>query len=170
MRAILALLLGAMMIRNLLGGLGVNVHLALITLALVAGFAAGWQGASWKHERATLEAGLQCAKDKQANTQELLKQIDKLEKKRHEAERIAEAERAENARVAGLLRADVGRLRVSAADSSRVAAASREAVNRYAITASELLNDCAEEYSRVAIAADGHVADVRKMMAAWPKN
>ena len=61
------------------------------------------------------------------------------------------------------LRGDVASLRAS------IAAAPRATVDQYATTASELLADCGRELADVAAKADGHAADVRLMLAAWPK-
>ena len=67
------------------------------------------------------------------------------------------------ARAADRLRGDLANVRAS------IAAAPRPAVDQYAATAGELLADCGRELADVAAKADGHAADLRLMLAAWPK-
>ena len=50
----------------------------------------------------------------------------------------------------------------------RIATASASAVAEYASTAGELLAECSRSYQELAREADGHVASVRLMRAAWP--
>ena len=50
----------------------------------------------------------------------------------------------------------------------RIATASASAVAEYATTSGELLAECSRSYQELARAADGHVASVRLMRAAWP--
>ena len=50
----------------------------------------------------------------------------------------------------------------------RIATASASAVAEYASTAGELLAQCSRSYQELAREADGHVASVRLMRAAWP--
>ena len=93
----------------------------------------------------------------------------KMEKTKDEAIKLAQAR-------ATALEADAGRAS-AAADSlrkqlasvpTRIAAATRAAVDEYAATAGELLGACTAEYQRVASQADGHAADARLMSEAWP--
>jgi hypothetical protein len=99
-----------------------------------------------------------------------LKEYARLEKVKDDAIKAAEIEAEKNAvaaaaatRAADRLRGDVASLRAS------IAAATRPAVDQYATTASELLAECGKELADVARAADGHAADVRLMLSAWPK-
>ena len=50
----------------------------------------------------------------------------------------------------------------------RIATASASAIAEYASTAGELLAQCSRSYQELAREADGHVASVRLMRAAWP--
>ena len=50
----------------------------------------------------------------------------------------------------------------------RIATASAAAVVEYATTSGELLAECSRSYQELAREADGHVASVRLMRAAWP--
>ena len=100
----------------------------------------------------------------------VLKEYARLEKVKNDAVKAAEIEAEKNAsaaaaaaRAADRLRSDLANVRAS------IASAPRPAVDQYAATASELLADCGRELADVAAKADGHAADVRLMLAAWPR-
>ena len=62
-------------------------------------------------------------------------------------------------------------LRQQSADAARrLAGAPPAAVLEYATTAGELLTDCGRSYQELAGQADGHAADVRTLIEAWPRN
>lgn len=138
--------------------------------ALVLAFAAGWVAQGWRMgaEYAALE--MRYATRLSQAQENALKEYARLEKVKDDAIREAEIEAEKNAvaaaaaaRAADRLRGDVASLRAS------IAAAPRATVDQYAATASELLADCGRELADVAAKADGHAADVRLMLAAWPK-
>ena len=138
--------------------------------ALVLAFATGWVAQGWRMgaEYAALE--MRYATRLAQAQENALKEYARLEKVKDDAIREAEIEAEKNAaaaaaatRAADRLRGDVASLRAS------IAAAPRATVDQYAATASELLADCGREFADVAAKADGHAADVRLMLAAWPK-
>ena len=138
--------------------------------ALVLAFAAGWVAQGWRMgaEYAALE--MRYATRLAQAQENALKEYARLEKVKDDAIKAAEIEAEKNAataaaaaRAADRLRGDVASLRAS------IAAAPRATVDQYAATASELLADCGRELADVAAKADGHAADVRLMLAAWPK-
>ena len=138
--------------------------------ALVLAFATGWVAQGWRmgSEHAALE--MRYATRLAQAQENALKEYARLEKVKDDAIREAEIEAEKNAataaaatRAADRLRGDVASLRAS------IAAAPRATVDQYAATASELLADCGRELADVAAKADGHAADVRLMLAAWPK-
>jgi hypothetical protein len=138
--------------------------------ALVLAFATGWVAQGWRMgaEYAALE--MRYATRLAQAQENALKEYARLEKVKDDAIKAAEIEAEKNAaaaaaaaRAADRLRGDVASLRAS------IAAAPRATVNQYATTASELLADCGRELADVAAKADGHAADVRLMLAAWPK-
>ena len=138
--------------------------------ALVLAFATGWVAQGWRMgaEYAALE--MRYATHLAQAQENALKEYARLEKVKDDAIREAEIEAEKNAataaaatRAADRLRGDVASLRAS------IAAAPRATVDQYAATASELLADCGRELADVAAKADGHAADVRLMLAAWPK-
>ena len=68
-------------------------------------------------------------------------------------------------------RAESDRLREqSAAAARRIAAAPPAAVAEYATAVGELLADCSRRYQELGAKADGHAADVRTLIEAWPRN
>jgi hypothetical protein len=138
--------------------------------ALVLAFATGWVAQGWRMgaEYAALE--MRYATRLAQAQENALKEYARLEKVKDDAIKAAEIEAEKNAaaaataaRAADRLRGDVASLRAS------IAASPRATVNQYATTASELLADCGRELADVAAKADGHAADVRLMLAAWPK-
>lgn len=138
--------------------------------ALVLAFGTGWVAQGWRMgaEYAALE--MRYATRLAQAQENALKEYARLEKVKDDAIREAKIEAEKNAvaaataaRAADRLRGDVASLRAS------IAAAPRPAVDQYATTASELLADCGREFADVAAKADGHAADVRLMLAAWPK-
>lgn len=62
-------------------------------------------------------------------------------------------------------------LREQSLDAARrLADAPPAAVREYAATAGELFADCGRSYQELASTADGHAADVRTLIEAWPRN
>ena len=146
-----------------------KLKLAAIGVALVLAFAAGWAAQGWRMgaEYAALE--MRYATRLAQAHENALTEYARLEKVKNDAVKAAEIEAKKNAaaaaaaRAADRLRGDLTNVRAS------IAAATRPAVDQYAATASELLADCGRELADVAAKADGHAADVRLMLAAWPK-
>ena len=138
--------------------------------ALALAFGAGWAVQGWRMgaEYAALE--MRYATRLAQAQENALKEYARLEEVKDDAIREAEIEAEKNAaaaaaatRAADRLRGDVASLRAS------IAAAPRATVDQYAATASELLADCGRELADVAAKADGHAADIRLMLAAWPR-
>ena len=147
-----------------------KLKLAAAGAALVLAFATGLVAQGWRMgaEYAALE--MRYATRLAQAQENALKEYARLEKVKDDAIREAEIEAEKNAaaaaaatRAADRLRGDVASLRAS------IAAAPRATVDQYATTASELLADCGRELADVAAKADGHAADIRLMLAAWPR-
>jgi len=69
------------------------------------------------------------------------------------------------------LRAVSDSLREQSADAARrLASAPPAAVLEYATAVNELFEQCQARYAGLAIAADGHAADVQMIYSAWPEN
>ena len=150
--------------------LKLKLAICAAVIALVLAFGAGWVAQGWRMgaEYAALEKRYAT---RLAHAQEnALTEYARLEKVKNDAVKAAEIEAEKNAaaaataaRAADRLRGDLTNVRAS------IAAAPRPAVDQYAATASELLADCGRELADVAAKADGHAADIRLMLAAWPK-
>lgn len=144
---------------------------ALVLAALLSvAFGAGW----WVNAQRA-EARISLLKKEHAEQTmragaSALANYSRMEKTKDEAIKSAQA-RAER------LQTDAGRAAASA-DSlrkqlagvpSRIAAASRAAVDEYAATAGELLGACTAEYQWMAKQADGHANDARMITESWPR-
>ena len=142
--------------------------LVLVVLLAMA-FSAGW----WVNvQRAEARISLlkkEHAEQKMRASASALTSYLRMEKTKDDAIKSAKA-RSE------ILLADAGRA-AAAADGlrkqlagvpSRIAAASRAAVDEYAATAGELLSSCTAEYQWMARQADGHASDARMIHDAWP--
>ena len=136
--------------------------LALVLLALAL-FCFGWtKGAS--HEQ-----GQQAIRDMKATkvnsgiTAKWAKGKDDA-LKNSAARAIANKRDADSARDASDgLRDDLATLRV------KLSTASRDAVNQYASTVSDVFEQCGRKYSDLAATADGIVNDRQTLIDAWPK-
>jgi hypothetical protein len=138
--------------------------------ALVLAFATGWVAKGWRMgtEHAALE--MRYATRLAQAQEDALKEYARLEKVKDDAIREAKIEAEKNAAAAATATRAADRLRGDAASlRASIAAAPRATVDQYATTASELLAECGRELADVAAKADGHAADVRLMLAAWPK-
>lgn len=147
-----------------------SLRLIVAGASLMLACATGWLAQSWRMgaEYAALE--MRYATRLAQAQENALKEYARLEKVKDDAIREAEIEAEKNAvaaaaatRAADRLRGDVAELRAS------IAAAPRATVDQYAATASELLAECGREFADVAAKADGHAADVRLMLGAWPR-
>lgn len=152
-------------------GMGVvSPRLIAAGAALALAFATGWAAQGWRMGAAHAALEMRYATRLAQAQENALKEYARLEKVKDDAIREAEIEAEKNAaaaataaRAADRLRGDVASLRAS------IAATPRTAVNQYAATASELLAECGRELADLAAKADGHAADVRLMLGAWPK-
>ena len=147
-----------------------KLKLAAAGAALVLAFGTGWAVQGWRMgaEYAALE--MRYATRLAQAHENALTEYARLEKVKNDAVKAAEIEAEKNAaaaaaaaRAADRLRGDLANVRAS------IAAAPRPAVDQYAATASELLAECGRELADVAAKADGHAADIRLMLAAWPR-
>lgn len=143
----------------------------LVSIALVAIiFLAGWVVNGWR-------LGEQIAALKQSHAEQntrhsaaTLHRYTEMERQKDEAIQVHAQLAIQNKLAADAAKRTVDGLRGDFARvPGRIATASREAVNEYAATVSEVLGACTAEYQYMAEQADGHAADVRLMQDAWPK-
>lgn len=145
-----------------------------VVAGLLAGLAIGvWGTAAVLNARhAAAIATLKREQTEQTlrNSAAALEAYTRMEKTKNEAIKAAEILASKNrADADAASRALVGLRGELSRVPARIESASRTAVNEYAATAGQLLESCADEYRIVAKEADGHAADVRMILAAWPR-
>ena len=149
-------------------GLPVTHLLAAAAGAAIAASLA-WSAQALRYDARIADLQAQHASAAAAAAQEAQSISTQLQKAKDDAIAKAQERAAQNAAAAAAARrtADGLREQLSAAEQ-RIATASVSAVAEYATTAGELLAQCSRSYQELAREADGHVASVRLMRAAWP--
>lgn len=150
----------------------------ILTHAAVAAVAAL---AAWTYQGAQIDAAVAAgdAKVTRIEAQAAEDQAEAVSKARTEEQAIAknyqEALNAARTREAALqrdiasARAESDGLREQNADAARrIASAPPAALREYATTVGELLTQCGRSHQELAAKADGHAADVRTLLDAWP--
>ena len=144
----------------------------MIWAALAAAFlfGAGWVSNGWRLSGQIAQLKQEHAEQNTRHAAATLRLYTEMERQKDEAIQAHAKLAAENrlAADAAKLAAD-GLRRDLARVPGRIAAATREAVNEYAATVSEVLGACTAEYQYMAEQADGHAADAKLMADAWPK-
>lgn len=145
-----------------------------VVAGLLAGLAIGvWGTTTVRNARHSAEiAELQREQTEQTlrNSAAALESYSRMEKQKDEAIKAAEVLASKNrAEADAASRALVGLRGELSRVPARIESASRAAVNEYATTAGQLLESCADEYRSLAVITDGHAADVRMILAAWPR-
>lgn len=142
----------------------------VLVILLALTFSAGW----WVNNQRS-EARISLLKQEHSDQVKragaaAFERYSRMEKTKDDAIKSAADRAAKNEADAGHARAAADGLRKQLASMhSRIAAASRAAVDEYAATAGELLGACTAEYQRVAEAADQHFSNERLLIDAWPR-
>lgn len=147
------------------------MNLTLITHLLVAAVAAvcawAFQGARWHADVADIR--LEASGEKLQAVTKARADERAINKTYQEALNAARTREISLRRDRDTARAESDGLRDQAAEAARrLAAAPTEAVREYAATVNELFADCSRSHQELAGKADGHAADVRTLMDAWP--
>lgn len=141
---------------------------AAITAALL--FAAGWMTQGWRAEAELFDVKRQFAESAATANAQALERYQTLERTKDEAIAAHAALVAQNADAAAAARRTADGLRRDLAGvPARIAAATDSAAREYAAAATVVLDQCTAEVADLARVADGHAADVRLMLQAWPK-
>lgn len=163
----------------------IYTHVAAALLGAVLAAYGTWNLQDWRLSGQVAEAQGKQSKAEIALVEEKQDRTDQLLRARASAlEAYTRMEGVKNAAIekqtlradankhaADLLRRDVDSLRGNLATvPARIAAASREAVDHYAATATKLFGDCTRRYAELAERADGHANDVQALTEAWPTN
>lgn len=139
-------------------------------LLLVLAFAAGWLVNGWRSD--AVISGINAEHSAQAaiNSRKALERFETMERTKDEAIKAAQERETQFKADAGRASATADGLRKQLASvPTRIATASRAAIDEYANTAGELLGQCTAEYQQVAEAADRHASNERLIHDAWPK-
>lgn len=141
---------------------------AAIAAALL--FAAGWMAQGWRAEAKLFDVKRQFAESAATAHAQALERYKTLERTKDEAIAAHAALVAQNADAAAAARRTADGLRRDLASvPARIAAATDSTAREYAAAASVVLDQCTAEVADLARACDGHAADVRLMLQAWPK-
>lgn len=133
-------------------------------------FGSGWLVNGWRLTGQLAQLKQERAEQTTRNTAAALHRYTEMERQKNEAIQAHAKLVAENAAAADAARdAADGLRRDLATVPARITASTRAAVDEYAGTAGELLGTCTARYTELARQADGHAADARLMLEAWPK-
>lgn len=92
-----------------------------------------------------------------------------LQEKVNEAVRKAQKQAEQDRAAAAAARADADSLRQQLSEArNALANAPSAAIIDYAVTVSELFDNCVREYQSMAEKAQGHASDVKTLIDAWP--
>lgn len=133
-------------------------------------FLAGWLVNGWRSD--AVISGIKTEHEAQVaiNASKALERYETMEMTKDEAIKAAQERETQFKADAGRAAATADGLRKQLASvPTRIATASRAAVDEYANTAGELLGQCTAEYQQVAEAADRHASNERLIHDAWPK-
>lgn len=140
-----------------------------IALAFLAGAVSAW---IFRADMADAEISALMAShiDKIARAQQQARKQEQAVHATYEgALNAARTREAELRATTAVLRSERDRLRDSLRTAGeRLPTAPASAVIEYATTVNELFGECSRSYIELAQAADGHAADVRTLIQAWP--
>jgi len=143
------------------------MNIALISTAIAAaiGFWGGWQLQGHNLVKLQLEQTNERISQQRVARATLERSVAQVSAAQAQAATLAQslAVDRERSRVAA------GGLRDAASSAVRAASESLAACNANATTQSELLAQCADRYSDLAGKADGHVNDIKTLIASWPR-
>ena len=133
-------------------------------------FLAGWLVNGWRSDAVISGIKTEHAAQVAINASNALERYETMERTKDEAIKAAQERETQFKADAGRAAATADGLRKQLASvPTRIATASRAAVDGYANTAGELLGQCTAEYQQVAEAADRHASNERLIHDAWPK-
>ena len=133
-------------------------------------FLAGWLVNGWRSDAVISGIKTEHAAQVAINASNALERYETMERTKDEAIKAAQERETQFKADAGRASATADGLRKQLASvPTRIATASRAAVDEYANTAGELLGQCTAEYQQVAEAADRHASNERLIHDAWPK-
>ena len=133
-------------------------------------FLAGWLVNGWRSDAVISGIKTEHAAQVAINASNALERYETMERTKDEAIKAAQERETQFKADAGRAAATADGLRKQLASvPTRIATASRAAVDEYANTAGELLGACTSEYQWMAESADRHASNERLIHDAWPK-
>jgi hypothetical protein len=144
------------------------------TAAAIGGAAlaalATWNVQAWRYDAQISSIQAQHSRALADAHQKALDDTIKLQRIKDAAIEKAEQRAKQNAVAAAAARANADSLRAQLDGvPARISRATDSAVREYAHASSVVFAECVRSYQELAAAADGHAADVRLMLEAWPK-
>lgn len=104
-------------------------------------------------------------------TSQSLEEATRLQGKKENALRFAQAQSRKNAVAADAARIELNRMRVEAdRAATAIPTATCTSVRNYAATATTVFGECSVALEDMARKADGHALDSKALMSAWPDN
>jgi regulator of protease activity HflC (stomatin/prohibitin superfamily) len=137
--------------------------------AVLAGLLS-WNVQAWRYDAQISSIQAQHSRALADAHQKALDDTIKLQRIKDAAIEKAEQRAKQNAVAAAAARANADSLRAQLDGvPARISRATDSAVREYAHASSVVFAECVRSYQELAAAADGHAADVRLMLEAWPK-
>lgn len=149
--------------------LGIQTTLIAAAIAAAAAGAGVWHYQSVKYEGKISALKLSHEQQVSAASKSAFRLTEIYQGNANEAVKNAEKRLQANAVASASLRADRDRLRIDLnSTNARIASATREAVNQYALAVADVFEQCTSRYSDVAEKADRHYSDSIMLIEAWP--
>lgn len=149
------------------------MNLAIVSAAagsIIAGIAA-WQVQNWRYGEQINDIKFEQSEAARKVFESAQRSYEQDIARKDKAINDATLRAQKNATRSRALDSDVGRLRDElTATRASMSTASCEAVRKHADTIAAVFGSCAERYSDMARAAQGHQSDVTLLEEAWPKH
>lgn len=148
----------------------IYTHVAAFLAGLAVAAASTWHVQAWRYDTQISSIQAQRSRALADAHQKALDDTIKLQRIKDAAIEKAEQRAKQNAAAAAAARADADSLRAQLDGvPARISRATDSAVREYAHASSVVFAECVRSYQELAGVADGHAADVRLMLEAWPK-
>lgn len=149
---------------------GLYTYAATAIVAGALAFGGGWKVQAWRYDAQIADIQAQHATALARANQKALDDTIKMQRTKDEAIAKAEQRAKTQAANAAVLRSERDGLRAQlSATTVQLPSASCTSVREYAAAINGLFDQCAGAYQDMAGQAQGHAADSRLMLEAWPK-
>jgi hypothetical protein len=149
---------------------GLYTYAATAIVAGALAFGAGWQTQEWRYGKQIAGIQAQHATALASANQKALDDTIKMQRTKDDAIKAAQDRAKREAANAVAARSERDGLRAQLeAATVQLSSASCPSIRQYATTLTGLFDQCAGAYQDMAREAQGHAADSRLMLEAWPK-